>query len=52
MQIVGLFAVFASLLFIGYEIRQSGQVAKEESLLSEQAEVTSIETLVVENADV
>ena len=33
MQIVGLFAVFASLLFIGYEIRQSGQVAKEESLL-------------------
>ena len=52
MQIVVLFAVFASLLFIGYEIRQSGQVAKEESLLSEQAEVTSIETLVVENADV
>jgi len=51
-QIVGLFAVFASMLFVGYEIRQSGQVAKEESLLSEQANVISIETLVVENADV
>ena len=51
-QIVGLFAVFASLLFVGYEIRQSGQVAKEETLLSEQANVISIENLVVENADV
>lgn len=51
-QIVGLFAVFASLLFVGYEIRQSGRVANEESLQSEQANITSIETLVVENADV
>lgn len=51
-QIIGLFAVFASLLFVGYEFKQSAQVAKEESLLSEQAEVTSVETLVVENADV
>lgn len=51
-QIVGLFAVFASLLFVGYEIRHSGQIAKEETMLSEQANVTSMETLVVENADV
>ena len=51
-QIVGLFAVFASLIFVGYEIRQTGRVAKEESLLSEQANVTSMQALVVENAEV
>jgi len=51
-QIVGIFAVFASLMFVGYEIRQSGLVAKEESLLSETAIVTSMQALVIDNAEV
>ena len=51
-QIVGLFAVFASLLFVGYEIRQGGQAARENSLLNEHAAITAIEVIVVENADV
>jgi hypothetical protein len=51
-QIVGLFAVIASLIFVGYELRQTGLVATEESLLSEEANVTSMQSLVVENADV
>lgn len=51
-QIVGLFGVVASLMFVGYELRQAGRVATEESLLSEEANAINVHSLVIENADV
>lgn len=51
-QIVGLFAVIASLVFVGYELRQAGLVAAEESLLSDEANRISMHSMVVDNSDV
>jgi len=51
-QTMGFFAVFASLLFVGYEIRQSGQAAREDSLLNEHATIVAMAAIVAENADV
>lgn len=51
-QIVGLFAVVASLVFVGIEIRQSSRAASDASLLSDAQSITMLEELVANNADV
>ena len=52
LEIIGIAAVVASLVFVGIEIRHSGRTALEESFNSSLANLVSIEELVVENADV
>ena len=52
LEIVGILAVVASLVFVGLEIRQSGRTAYDESLSSDYASIVSVETAIAENADV
>ena len=50
-QIVGLFAVVASLVFVGYEVRISGQDAVSSTLLADNEVIVAVESLVIDNAD-
>ena len=52
LELVGIAAVVASLVFVGIEIRQSSRSALEESLNGGLANALAVEELVVENADV
>lgn len=52
LEIVGILAVVASLVFVGLEIRQSGRTAYDESLSSDYDSLVNVETAITENADV
>ena len=51
-DILGIFAVVASLIFVGIEVRQSGRAAMEDSFTGDLANMIPVEELVLENADV
>lgn len=50
-QVAGVFAVVASLIFVGIEIRQSGRSALDASLVGDNAVIVSIQELVATNPD-
>ena len=52
LEIVGILAVVASLVFVGLEIRQSGRAAYDESISSDFEAIVNVETAIVDNADV
>ena len=52
LEIIGIAAVVASLVFVGIEIRQSARAALEDSFVGDLDTIIGIEELVVENADV
>jgi hypothetical protein len=52
LEIVGILAVVASLVFVGLEIRQSSRAAYDESISSDYGSIVSVEAAIVENADV
>ena len=52
LEIIGILAVVASLVFVGLEIRQSGRTAYDESISSDYDSIVSVETAITENADV
>ena len=51
-EAVGLLSVVASLVFVGLEIRQSGQAANDASMASDASIVAEIESLVLSYPDV
>lgn len=52
MEAVGLVSIVASLVFVGFEIRQSGRAANDAALASDSAIVAEVESLVLDNPDV
>jgi hypothetical protein len=52
LEIVGILAVVASLVFVGLEIRQSARAAFEESIVNDYSTMIAVEEIVVDNADV
>jgi hypothetical protein len=52
LEIIGILAVVASLVFVGIEIRQTSRAALEESAVGDLGTVIAVEEIVVENADV
>ena len=51
-EAVGLLSVVASLIFVGLEIRQSGQAANDTAMASDSSIIVDMESLVLSNADV
>lgn len=51
-EVVGILSVVASLIFVGFEIRQSGRAANDASMASDASIVAEIESLVLSNPDV
>ena len=52
LELVGIVAVVASLVFVGIEIRQSARAALEDSFVGDLDTIIGVEELVVEHADV
>ena len=52
LEIVGILAVVASLVFVGLEIRQSARAAYDESISSDYDAIVNVETAIADNADV
>ena len=52
LEIVGILAVVASLVFVGIEIRQSSRADLEDSFVGDLGTMIALEEIVVENADV
>lgn len=48
-QAIGLFAVVASLVFVGLEVRQSSDAAQEDSILNDLHAMIGVEELVTAN---
>ena len=52
LEIVGILAVVASLVFVGYEIRQSGRAALGSDIAGDFETMVSLESVILDNADV
>jgi hypothetical protein len=52
LEIIGILAVVASLVFVGIEIRQTSRAALEESFVGDLGTMIALEEIVVENSDV
>lgn len=52
LEIVGIVAVVASLVFVGMEIRQSARAASEEGIAGDLANMIAVESLVTANPDI
>ena len=52
LEIIGIIAVVASLIFVGYEIRQSQDIAVSGQLDSTLEAMAEVEALIIDNADV
>ena len=52
LEIIGIGAVVASLIFVGYEIRQSQDIAVSVQLDSTLQALTEVEALIIDNAEV
>jgi hypothetical protein len=52
LEIAGILAVVASLVFVGLENRRSSRVAFEEAIVSDYGTMIAVEEVVVDNADV
>jgi len=52
LEVIGILAVFASLVFVGIEIRQTSRAALEDSFVGDLGTMIALEEIVVENSDV
>ena len=51
-QITGVFAVVASLVFVGLEVRQSSEAANDEAIIGDLQTIIGVEELVTANPDI
>lgn len=52
LEIIGILAVVASLVFVGLEVRQSSEVAAEEAFAGDLANMIALDNMVVEHSEI
>ena len=52
MQVIGIFALVASLIFVGFQVKQTDDIATDDLFDSIIVNTTELSSLIAENADV